>query len=150
MHDCQLGHCLPSALWPEMQEWQETSRTISLITHKDNGHFVINMHAFHNATLLWKILPRHLTAPKPLYVDRKARHFAIAAGLQVTQAEKRARTAAKAAATREANKAKKRNWQAAAAEVEPAPEPEPSDNEGMESSGEIMSQGTSKRQRSEV
>ena len=107
MHDCQLGRCLPSTLWPEMQEWQETSRTISLITHKDNGHFVINMHAFHNATLLWKILPRHLTAPKPLYVDQKARQFEITAGLRVTQAEKQARTAAKAAATREANKAKK-------------------------------------------
>jgi hypothetical protein len=130
-----------------MQERQETLRTISLIAHEDDGHFVINMHAFHNATLLRKILPRHLTAPKPLYIDRKARHFEIAAGLRVTQTEKRARTAAKAAATREANKAKKRNREAATVEAEPAPELEPSDDEGMESSGEIMCHGASKRQR---
>lgn len=146
MHDCRLGHCLPSALRPEMQERQQTSRTISLITHEDNGNFVINMHAFHNATLLRKILPRHLTAPKPLYIDRKARHVEIAAGLRITQTEKRARTAAKAAATREANKAKKRNREAATME-EPAPEPEPSDDRGMGSSEE-MYLGTSKRQRS--
>jgi hypothetical protein len=149
MHDCRSGHCLPSALRPEMQERQETSRTISLIAHEDDGHFVINMHAFHNATLLRKILPRHLTAPKPLYVDRKAHHFEIAAGLRVTQTEKRARTAAKAAATRQANKAKKRTREVATVEAEPEPEPEPSHDEGMATSGENTCHGTSKRRRCE-
>jgi len=96
-----------------MQERQQTSRTLSLITHEEDGHFIINMHALHNATLLHKVLPRHLTAPKPLYADRRARHYEIAAGLRVTQTEKRAHTAAKAKATREANKRRKNNQQAA-------------------------------------
>jgi hypothetical protein len=145
MHDCQLGHCLPSALQPEMQERQETSQTISLIAHEDDRHFVINMHTFHNATLLQKILPRHLTAPKPLYVDQKAHHFEIAAGLRVTQTEKWACTAVKPAATRQTNKVKKRTWEVATVEVEPEPEPELSDDEGMETSGENTCHGTSKR-----
>ena len=92
-----------------MQECQEKSRTLSLIAHKDDGHFVINMHTLHNATHLWKLLPHDLITPKPLYADRKARHYEIATGLRVTQAEKRAHTAAKAKATREANKKKKQH-----------------------------------------
>jgi hypothetical protein len=99
-----------------MQERQETSRTVSLISHEDDGHFVINMHALHNATLLRNILPRHLTAPKPLYTDRIARHHEIAAELRVTQTEKRARTAAKTKATKEANKVKKQNQRATVVE----------------------------------
>jgi hypothetical protein len=90
-----------------MQESQETSRTISLISHEDDGHFIINMHALHNATLLQNILPRHLTTPKPLYTDRIAQHHEIATELRVMQAEKCARTAAKTKAMKEANKAKK-------------------------------------------
>jgi hypothetical protein len=104
-----MARCQPSALRPQMQERQETSRTVALIAHEDDNHFVINLHALHNATLLRKILPRQLTAPKPLYEDRRARHNEIAAGLRITQAEKRARTAAKTKATRDANKAKKHN-----------------------------------------
>jgi hypothetical protein len=108
-HDCRTGRCHPSALRAQMQERQETSRTLSLIAHEDDGHFVINMHALHNATHLRKLLPHDLITPKPLYADRKACHYEIATGLRVTQAEKRARTAAKAKATREANKKKKQH-----------------------------------------
>src|ERR1700732_1034538 len=104
MHDCQLGKCHPSALRHQMQERQQTSCTVSLISHEDDGHFVINMHALHNATLLRNILPRHLTAPKCLYTDRTVRHHEIAAQIRVTQVEKCARTAVKSKAMREANK----------------------------------------------
>jgi hypothetical protein len=90
-----------------MQEREETARMIQLINHKDDGHFVINMTSLHNAAQIRKILPRHLIAPRPLYMDRLARHFEIAATLRVTQAEKREATKAKAKATRDANKAKK-------------------------------------------
>ena len=100
MHDCRLGKCHPSVLHHQMQERQETSRTVSLISHEGDGCFVINMHALHNATLLHNILPRHLTAPKYLYTDRMAQHHEVAAQLRVTQVEKRARTAVKSKATR--------------------------------------------------
>lgn len=72
-----------------------------MICHEDDKHFVVNTHALHNATLLRKFLPHNLTAPKPLYNDRKARHHEIAATLWITQAEKRARTAVKQKATQD-------------------------------------------------
>jgi hypothetical protein len=94
-----------------MQERQETTRTIQLLHHDNDDHFVINMTSLHNAAQIRKILPRNLTAPKPLYEDRKARHFEIASVLRITQAKKRECTKAKAKATREANQAKKRQQQ---------------------------------------
>lgn len=106
-HDCRKGQCLPTAVRAQMQERQETTRKIHLIAHADDDYFVINLHGLHNATLLRKILPRSLTAPRPLFEDRKAQHFQIAATLRVTQTEKRARSAAKSKATREANAASK-------------------------------------------
>jgi hypothetical protein len=106
-HDCRPGRCLPTAFRPQMQERMETARTVQLIQHEGDDHFVINMTSLHNAAQLRKVLPRNLTAPKPLYSDRKARHFEIAMTLRVTQAEKRERTKAKSKATREAKKAKK-------------------------------------------
>jgi hypothetical protein len=132
-----MGQCRPSALRPQMQERQETTRTVSLIAHEDDEHFVMNLHALHNATLLRNILPRHLTAPKPLYADRKARHCEIATSLRVTQAAKRSLTAAKSKATRDANKAKKQNRLATVVE-ELEPEPGPV---------EEVHRGTKKRQR---
>ena len=69
-HDCRMVHCQPSALWPQMQEQQETCWTISLIAHEDDGHFILNLHALHNVTIIWKFLPCHLTTPRPLYTNR--------------------------------------------------------------------------------
>jgi hypothetical protein len=105
-HDCRMAGCLPSAFRRQMQERQETTRTTQLIAHKDDEHYIINLHALHNATLIRKILPRHLTAPRPLYEDRMARHAEIAAELRVTQAVKRTQTQAKRKATQNAKKAK--------------------------------------------
>ena len=66
-HDCWMTRCSPTALRRQVQERQETEKTVKSICHEDDKHFVVNMHALHNATLLRKFLPRNLTAPKPLY-----------------------------------------------------------------------------------
>lgn len=68
---------------------------------------MINMHGLHNATLIRKILPRHLTQPTLLYANREAHHYDIAAKLRVTQAARRAAAKMKRAATTKANLAKK-------------------------------------------
>ena len=101
-----MACCLPTALQQQVQECQETEQTVKSICHEDDKHFVVNTHALHNATLLRKFLPRNLTAPKPLYNDREAKHHEIAPKLQVTQAEKRTRAAAKWKATQDAKKKK--------------------------------------------
>jgi hypothetical protein len=144
-----VGCCRPSALQPQRQEHHETSRMTDLIAHQDDDHFILNLHALHNATLIHKILPCHLTVPKPLYEDRQARHFEIAAELWVSQAEKRARSAAKAKATKAAKKAKNHTMQGSINE-ERDPDMEGSGCEEMgsdDSEGGVQPQGSNKQRR---
>ncbi|KAJ7691617.1 hypothetical protein B0H17DRAFT_1159782 [Mycena rosella] len=103
-HDCRLADCEPTALCRVIQERQETSQSTKLISHADDNHFIINMSALHNATLLRRALPVALTVPRRLYLDRKAHHYTIAAGLQVSQVVKHARTQEKRKATMAAKK----------------------------------------------
>ncbi|KAF8874151.1 hypothetical protein CPB84DRAFT_1690343 [Gymnopilus junonius] len=127
-HDCRTAKCEPANFRIQLQERQATTRQESLIKHKNDGHYLINTYAIHNATLLRQAIPRHLTTPKKLYEDRKAHHAAIATTLRVNQAAKRAKTQAKRKATLEANKAKKQ--QRAEAQID-------SEDEGIESEEEM-------------
>ncbi|KAF8056083.1 hypothetical protein FPV67DRAFT_1732296 [Lyophyllum atratum] len=106
-HDCRLVKCQPTALQPQLQERQLTSRSNQLIAHGDDAHYVLNLYALHNAELLRRTLPRQLSVPRPIYDDRKAHHREIAAKLRVSQATKRSTTQAKRKATLAAKKAKK-------------------------------------------
>ncbi|KAJ7193158.1 hypothetical protein GGX14DRAFT_537656 [Mycena pura] len=90
-HDCRLANCQPTGSRAVIQEREITSQTISLLAHTDDDHFIVNMAALHNSTLLRRALPRALTVPRPLYTDRKAHHFEVAA-------QKRRNTLAKKAA----------------------------------------------------
>ncbi|KAJ7266016.1 hypothetical protein C8J57DRAFT_1436108 [Mycena rebaudengoi] len=108
-HDCRLVKCQPTALRPVMQERQETSKSTTLISHGDDEHFIVNMAALHNGNLLRRALPRALTVPRPLYLDRKQHHYEVAVGLRSSQAAKRAKTQEKRKATIEAKKAAQRD-----------------------------------------
>ncbi|KAJ3565255.1 hypothetical protein NP233_g7745 [Leucocoprinus birnbaumii] len=68
---------------------------------------VINLHALHNAHLLRRALPRHLTQPVPLYSaeERSQIHAEWAAKLRIRGPAKRQAAKEKAAATRAKNKA---------------------------------------------
>ncbi|KAJ7827162.1 hypothetical protein B0H14DRAFT_3721679 [Mycena olivaceomarginata] len=89
-HDCHLVQCAPTALRHVMQERQETSRTIQLLEHGDDEHFVINMAGLHNATLLRRNLPVALTVPRPLYLDQRAHHHEVAEKRKATLMAKQA------------------------------------------------------------
>ncbi|KAJ7707163.1 hypothetical protein B0H16DRAFT_1824386 [Mycena metata] len=103
-HDCQHFSCpLVESAGPR-QERLESRRTQKLINHSDNTRFILNLHALHNAHLIREILPRHLTAPKPLFADRYAKHCEFAAGLREVGPEKRAQAIAKGQATKAKNK----------------------------------------------
>ncbi|KAJ7144880.1 hypothetical protein C8R43DRAFT_891072, partial [Mycena crocata] len=106
-HDCRACNCNATGISRQMQERQETDRIVRSIVHKDGSCFVINTHGFHNAALLRKFLPVALTKPRPLFLDRATRHRELAVTLASEQQDKRAVTKAKAAATREKNKAEK-------------------------------------------
>lgn len=86
-----------------MQERQETDRITRSIVHNDDTNFIINLHALHNATLLRKFLPRYMTAPRHLFLNRRKRLDEL--GIQITEqmTVKKAATAAKAAETRRKN-----------------------------------------------
>jgi len=112
-HDCCMAKCEASDFWEQVQERQVTSRKEGFIKHQDDNNFVINMYAIHNATLLRKSLPHHLTAPKLLYSDRRLHHGKVAAGLRVSQTAKRVQAQAKRKETQARNAEKKRKRQEA-------------------------------------
>ena len=83
--------------------------------------------------MLCRALPRVLTTPKPLYEDRRAQHYNVAACLHVSQAAKRNLTQQKRKATLAAKKAKKDMLKLndALPELEPGSEDSPDeDGEG--------------------
>jgi hypothetical protein len=88
----------------EHQEHKATSHKIQTVHHAVDDHYVINMHALHNAYLIRETLPRSLMAPSPLFSDRENVLRDFAAQLRVSGPLKRAATAAKAKETRERNK----------------------------------------------
>ncbi|PBK70286.1 hypothetical protein ARMSODRAFT_987954 [Armillaria solidipes] len=73
-HDCDSAGCTPSGLAHHQQEHLSSEATLRVIKHREADHFVVNMHAFHNARLLRKYLPQYLTVPRPLYSDRQQHH----------------------------------------------------------------------------
>lgn len=107
-HDCHTGRCSVSTrrqtLQQERVEFEGDSR---FLQHSDDHRYLINMHALHNAMLIRKALPRHLTAPVPYLTDRRSKHDELAKGLRVTGPQRRAETAAKTKATKAKNQQKK-------------------------------------------
>lgn len=122
-----------------------------LIYHADDDHFLICTYALHNANMLRRALPRVLTTPKPLYEDRRAQHYDVAARLRVSQAAKRNLTQQKRKATLAAKKAKKDTLKLNDALPELEPESEDSPDEDGEGEGVAgISTGKRKRQRVET
>ncbi|THU86067.1 hypothetical protein K435DRAFT_684434 [Dendrothele bispora CBS 962.96] len=103
-HDCRLNHCQLTAKKVVHQERKETSRQVSVLAHSNDDDFIINTHALHNATLLRQLLPRHLTEPKALHVDRHAYHLEVSKKYQDDQEKRRKVTAEKRKATTARNK----------------------------------------------
>ncbi|KAJ7850524.1 hypothetical protein B0H14DRAFT_3664811 [Mycena olivaceomarginata] len=100
-HDCHHFSCpLADSPGPQ-QERSEFKLTRKVRAHKDESRFLLNTHALHNAHLVRETLPRSLTAPKPCFVDRRAKHSEFAAALQAVGPEKRAQATARGQATKQ-------------------------------------------------
>lgn len=85
---------------PARQGRDLTTRMRSSISHKEDGRYIINLHALHNAHILRETLPRHLVALTHSHPNRRELHDTMAAKLRISGPAKRAETAAKAQATR--------------------------------------------------
>ncbi|KAJ7448863.1 hypothetical protein B0H11DRAFT_1743965, partial [Mycena galericulata] len=105
-HDCLAGNCLVEDIRVR-QERILTDNTQKSISHSAIQHFILNMHALHNAHLIREVLPRQLVAPIPYLTDRRATHDRFAEQLRVSGPAKRAAIQAKARATKETNKQRK-------------------------------------------
>src|ERR1700678_2501199 len=99
-HNCR---CPASGQRAVLQEQVELHK--AFIEHKPLDHFLINIHAFHNAHLIRAVLPRELTAPIAYSADRRGDHFSIATKLRDVQDGKREKTAEKKKANAELKKA---------------------------------------------
>ncbi|KAJ6595479.1 hypothetical protein B0H10DRAFT_2232790 [Mycena sp. CBHHK59/15] len=96
------------------------------------GNWVINTNGFHNAALLRKFLPVALTKPRPLFLDRRARHYELAVELAAQQQKKRATTKAKTAATRQKKKAEKEARERTGGQIADDDEGDASSDDGVE------------------
>ncbi|KAJ7503663.1 hypothetical protein B0H11DRAFT_2222291 [Mycena galericulata] len=106
-HDCLSAGCTATGRRPRMQERVESGLTDKYIVCKPTERWIINTHAFHNAHLLRQALPRSLTAPVPLFADRKAKHDELAIALRETKNGKRKRAQEARAAKRKDREAKR-------------------------------------------
>lgn len=99
-HDCMTGNCaVETRDRVIMQERLPVQCKLPTLVHKNDTHFIINMHALHNAQLLRHHLPRALTEPKHTHADRTALHLELASRARATRTTKRDQTAEKRAAT---------------------------------------------------
>ncbi|KIY72157.1 hypothetical protein CYLTODRAFT_465626 [Cylindrobasidium torrendii FP15055 ss-10] len=108
-HDCEPSGCAKDGVGLRTQERQVSGVTTRTWNHRTDGEharFVINMHAFHNARRLRRFLPRYMTVPRPLHLNREQRLRSLGADLELMQVAKKAETARKSAATRALNKEK--------------------------------------------
>ena len=107
-HHCKSGNCKIRTR-TQIQEREQTTRTIPHMEHADDNKFLVNMHAIHNASLIRETVKTVYGGPKPYFgMDRRSHHNAAAARLRVSGPKKRAEANEKRKATRERNKSAKR------------------------------------------
>ncbi|KAJ7794953.1 hypothetical protein B0H13DRAFT_2245509 [Mycena leptocephala] len=117
-HDCHAPdiQCEGTGERLRMQERVDSGLTDKFIVHKPVEQYILNTHAFHNAHLVRQVLDRGLIAPIPLFEDRKAKHYELAATLREIKTGKRKRTQEKREAAKKAKKAKEAQKEAAGGE----------------------------------
>ena len=106
-HDCRTCNCQPGVARAIRQERVDTTQTVLDIQHTDDECYVINLHAFHNAALVRKVLPSELARPRPQTENRASWLQEKGEAAQVLLAKSREEANKKRAATRAKNIASK-------------------------------------------
>lgn len=80
-HDCCMADCPSTGTRAVIQERQETQRTIKVVKHKNDGRFIVNMHALHNANIIHKLFPQEMYSLPPVSINCQELHHSLAAWL---------------------------------------------------------------------
>jgi hypothetical protein len=71
-HDCSATHsCSSTNVVYEVQEREETTRHQYRVKHSNTVHFIINLHALHNAQRIRCALPSNLYSRCPQTIDKQ-------------------------------------------------------------------------------
>ncbi|KAF8595169.1 hypothetical protein BDV93DRAFT_576227 [Ceratobasidium sp. AG-I] len=90
-HDCLTsGACRFKLAGSETQEREETNRPEYRIVHKNDGHFVLNIQALHNAELIRQALPASIWQRHTFTGDSQAIHRAAVEKLVLAAKQKTA------------------------------------------------------------
>ncbi|KIJ47128.1 hypothetical protein M422DRAFT_249438 [Sphaerobolus stellatus SS14] len=108
-HDCSRVGCAVTGERQEIQEREQTERKVVVVEHQDQSHFIINIHALHNAHLLRQITrtSEHLVCSTPVTDDREKLHHLLADKLRGTNLIKKIATQEKRQATKRRKDAEK-------------------------------------------
>ncbi|KAK7047084.1 hypothetical protein VNI00_006746 [Paramarasmius palmivorus] len=106
-HDCEAAGCAADGTALRRQERIQSSATRTIWVHRNHDRYIVNLHALHNARLIQKYLPRHLTTPRPLYTDRIRRLTKMGQELEESAQKQKEDTNAKRKETLARNKALK-------------------------------------------
>jgi hypothetical protein len=142
-HDCCAKGCQASGSRAARQERVISRREVRFIEHTDDEHFVINMHAMHNAHRIRRVLPRELIRPRHLYKNREDWHHEMSKTMHIAQSEKRAEARVKAQATCAKNAMKK-------LEAEERARKRPRTESGEEGGAEVEADDNNKEQMDET
>lgn len=90
-HDCARANCTASGRQCEVQERQLTNRVRHTIEHRDDTHYIVNLHALHNSYLLQRIFRSSpdLVMSKPVTEDRQALHIKLSTQLRTLDVVKK-------------------------------------------------------------
>ncbi|THG97104.1 hypothetical protein EW026_g4840 [Hermanssonia centrifuga] len=110
-HDCIHSGC-SIYTQPLMQERQAVTRTRQIVSHKNSGRYIVNMHALHNHRYIRRALPPSLATFPTFFGDRLSLHLAAASSLRDQRLQKK--LAKEASSRKQAEDARRANTIAAA------------------------------------
>lgn len=70
-HDCATYQCHDNAQEVLQQEREDTTRTRTVVSHKEDKTFILNLHAVHNCSYLQQALPTALQNTTTPFTDRE-------------------------------------------------------------------------------
>lgn len=80
-HDCERGDCQATGVKVLMQEREKTSRTVPVIEHSNDAHFIVNFHNMHHPHILRTLFDAE-AYHMPACTDRKTLHATQATALR--------------------------------------------------------------------